>query len=187
MLDNAPQPLITESYRQMNRELHAEGKYGIAGSDRIPMIQGLAKQVKAQSILDYGSGGNRWLENGLGRLYDVRSYDPCIDGLEARPEPADVVACMDVLGHVEPDCLDAVLDDLLRCTGLMIMLIVETGRAKKFLPDGRNAHLIQQPLEWWMPKLMQRWHTRYLERHPRGFLYIGATYKDGHKTEIHLA
>lgn len=28
--------------------------------------------------------------------------------------------------------------------------------AKKVLPDGRNAHLIQESLAWWLPKLEAR-------------------------------
>lgn len=178
MLDNLPPALITDAYRQMNRDLHETGTFGVGSGDRVPMVKDLAKQIDAKTILDYGSGRNEWIRNGLGHRFDVRSHDPCVAGLERSPEPADIVVSFDVLGHVEPECLDAVLDDILRCTGRMCMLIIETGKAKKTLADGRNAHLIQQPLEWWLPKLMQRWHSRYIVRHPRGFLYIGATYKE---------
>ena len=172
--------LISDAYREMNRELHEAGGYGIAGGgrDRVPMVNDLAKQIDAKTILDYGCGRNEWLRTGLNYAYDLRSYDPCVSGLDAAPEPADIVACFDVLGHVEPECVDAVLDDLQRCTGRMIMLIIETGKAKKILSDGRNAHLIQEPVEWWMPKLMKRWHIRHFVRHARGFLFIAAAYKE---------
>ncbi len=87
-------------------------------------------------------------------------YDPAIEGLDDEPEPADLVVCGDVLEHIEPECLDAVLDDLKRCTVKAIFLTVATRPAKKTLSDGRNAHLIQQPAEWWLPKIMQRWELQ---------------------------
>jgi hypothetical protein len=44
----------------------------------------------------------------------------------------------------------------------------------KTLPDGRNAHLTQQPLEWWLPKLMSRWDTQTVQvAHENGFYFIG--------------
>jgi hypothetical protein len=33
---------------------------------------------------------------------------------------------------------------------------VHTGPAKKTLSDGRNAHINQQPMQWWLPKLWER-------------------------------
>jgi hypothetical protein len=33
----------------------------------------------------------------------------------------------------------------------------------KTLADGRNAHLIQEPPEWWLPKIMARWDLRLFQ------------------------
>jgi hypothetical protein len=51
---------------------------------------------------------------------------------------------------------------------------VHMGPALKTLPDGRNAHLIQEPVEWWLPKIMQRFdlHTFQMSSE-RGFYCIG--------------
>lgn len=67
-----------------------------------------------------------------------------------------MVVCIDVLEHIEPDCLEAVLDDLKRVTASFGIFTVATGPAKKVLADGRNAHLIQQDPEWWMMKIFAR-------------------------------
>jgi hypothetical protein len=37
------------------------------------------------------------------------------------------------------------------------------------LPDGRNAHLIQEPPEWWLPKLLERFDLYTFQRMPGGF------------------
>jgi 2-polyprenyl-3-methyl-5-hydroxy-6-metoxy-1,4-benzoquinol methylase len=69
--------------------------------------------------------------------------------MDAAPEPHDIVACTDVLEHIEPDCLDDVLKDIRRCTKKVAFLLIATRPAIKVLADGRNAHLIQQPYTWW--------------------------------------
>ena len=87
---------------------------------------------------------------------EVREYDPAIFGKDDPPEPADMVYCGDVLEHVEPECVDAVLDDLARVTGKIGLVQLSTQPALKILPDGRNTHLTIHPAEWWMTKLRQR-------------------------------
>jgi hypothetical protein len=74
-----------------------------------------------------------------------------------------------VLEHIEPELLDNVLDDLQRLTLRAAMCTVHTGAAVKFLPDGRNAHLIQQPPEWWLPKFEARFDVKTVNRLPEGF------------------
>ena len=51
------------------------------------------------------------------------------------------------------------LDDLKRVTARVGVYTIATGPAMKTLPDGRNAHLIQQGPEWWMPKLFARFRV----------------------------
>jgi hypothetical protein len=49
---------------------------------------------------------------------------------------------------------------------------VHTGPAKKILPDGRNAHLIQQPPSWWLPKFMERFELVQFRRMEMGFWIV---------------
>jgi len=67
-----------------------------------------------------------------------------------------MTVCCDVLEHIEPEFLDDVLDHLMELTDLILFCTINTGPAGKTLEDGRNAHLIQQPMEWWLPKLWER-------------------------------
>jgi hypothetical protein len=87
-----------------------------------------------------------------------------------------MVACIDVLEHIEPDLLDNVLDHLASLTELVLLATVHTGPASKVLSDGRNAHLIQQPMEWWLPKFMSRWDLQTCQVvSAHGFHIIGYT------------
>ncbi len=83
--------------------------------------------------------------------------DPCIPEYADPPPPCDLVYCGDVLEHVEPDCLNAVLNDLRRLTLKAVLLVICTGPAAKTLQDGRNAHLIQEGPRWWLDALDERW------------------------------
>jgi len=64
---------------------------------------------------------------------------------------------------------DAILDDLKRVTLGHGIFTVHTQAAMKVLPDGRNAHLIQQPPEWWLPKIIERFELVVFNRMSMGF------------------
>ena len=61
------------------------------------------------------------------------------------PQPADLVCCIDVLEHIEPEFLDSVIAELARITIKLGFFTIATGPATKTRADGGNAHLIQQP------------------------------------------
>lgn len=70
-----------------------------------------------------------------------------------------MVVCIDVLEHIEPECLDDVLDHIRMLTRKMAFLTVATTAARKEYADGRNTHLIQKPYEWWLPKIWSRFRV----------------------------
>jgi len=170
--------LITEEYRQQQKALHQTGNYGIAAEMYAPMVAALLKQAGLHQILDYGAGSKLSLiramraKEMIGREIEYSAYEPAVEELSESPEPAEMVVCLDVLEHIEPECLDAVLDDLKRVTVKMGVFTVATGPAKKILPDGRNAHLIQETAQWWLPKIMARFRLRRFEDEGNGFLVI---------------
>ena len=144
---------ITPEYLALNRELHARGNYGVSGARAAPTVLELADMLGTRDILDYGCG-QRLLERTLG--FPIHNYDPCIPGLDSPAQPADLVVCTDVLEHVEPACLDEVLDDLQNLTLKVALLVIANRPAKKTLADGRNAHLIQEGRDWWLARLAPR-------------------------------
>lgn len=169
--------LISQDYRELNRRLHSERPdYGVSGERWAAHIRRLADHAHTRDILDYGCG-KRTLEKALG--FQIRNYDPCISGVDAVPEPAELVVCGDVLEHIEPENLDDVLDDLKRVTSKWGFFVINTGPAKKFLADGRNAHLIQEKWEWWEPKITSRFGVVAHESHLKDVVIIVASLSSG--------
>ncbi len=167
--------LISEEYRKMQEELHLNPNYGVASVQYAPIVAEVLKQVKAPELLDYGAGKGRLgetLKTLLPNPPQIRHYDPARPEWAAVPQPAPFVACIDVLEHIEPELLDNVLDDLQRVTVGHGVFTVHTGPAVKVLADGRNAHLIQQPPAWWLPKFLSRFDLSVFQRMPQGFWIV---------------
>lgn len=116
-------------------------------------------RIGGGTVLDYGCGKGA-LKRALG--VPIAEYDPAVAEHAAAPSGANLVVCSDVLEHVEPDCLDAVLDHLQALTLRVGYFVIATRKAKKQLADGRNAHLIVEPGKWWMRKLEQRFEVRQI-------------------------
>lgn len=147
--------LISDAYRQLNRDLHAGGLYGRKGDKWLATVRDLIDRFQPDTILDYGCGQGA-LGRELGR--PIAEYDPAIEGKESLPEPANLVVCTDVIEHIEPELIDEVLDHLKLLTKKVLFAVISTRPANKFLADGRNAHLIVQPWEWWETKISLRFH-----------------------------
>ena len=129
---NKPE-LISAEYRDLNAQLHADNlAYGVGGGRHknlvMKLAENLSKDVKFLSILDYGCGKG-YLAKALD--FPIAEYDPAIPGKQDSPKPADLVCCLDVLEHIEPDHLDYVLNDIRRCTKRLALLIIHTGPALK--------------------------------------------------------
>ena len=153
---------ITPEYLAMQRTMHATTNYGTAGGVHAPRVFMAAAQLARKfgkcDVLDYGCGPGV-LFTAVRRCFpDVpavtyREYDPAIEGKDAEPAPADLVFCGDVLEHIEPECVDAVLHHLSDLTRHILIVSVSLVDAKKTLPDGRNAHISIHPANWWLSKL----------------------------------
>ena len=155
--------LISEEYRQMQADLHKDAHYGIASAMYAPLVDLVIAQNQIKELLDYGAGKCR-LKDSLTEYVKYYAYEPSNPDLAETPEPRELVCCIDVLEHIEPDCLDDVLDDLKRLVLKYGLFTIHTGPAMKILPDGRNAHLTQEPWSWWQDKLEERFKiVRVLE------------------------
>lgn len=183
--------LITPGYKEQNKSLHSDRPdYGAGGHKWAELVWQLAHKHKAESVLDFGAGKST-LHQALkqnepayrfrahycckehGWLKNWQNFDPAIEGLDEAPRPADLVVSTDCLEHVEPECLVAVLDEIRRCTNKAVLLVVATRPAKKTLPDGRNAHLVQEHMQWWFGHLITRFDVRHLEDLGGEFVFIG--------------
>jgi hypothetical protein len=170
-----PSSLISEEYRQMQQKLHENPGYGVASVHYAPLVAEVLQSTGVTELLDYGAGKGRLgitLREQLKQPLKIHHYDPAIPQWSAPPAPCGFVACIDVLEHIEPGLLDNVLDDLKRVTAGIGVFTVHTGAAVKVLSDGRNAHLIQQPPSWWLPRFMERFELVTFNRMPQGFWVV---------------
>ena len=165
---------ISDDYRNAQKQLHENPNYGVASLQYAPIVKEVIQQIGAKSISDYGAGKCRLRmklkELGL-RKFRYFPFDPAFPEY-GEPKEAELVCCIDVLEHVEPLYLDDVLIDLRRITTGHGFFTIHTGPAVKTLADGRNAHLIQNPTSWWLPKLCDHFEIMHLQRSPGGFWIV---------------
>ena len=176
--------LISEPYRQQQKALHDDHTkpYGVASATYAPIVAKIINNYEVQTLLDYGAGARLTLiktiseQRLVSRKFDYRAYEPAVEMYSKTPEPAEMVACIDVLEQIEPDLLDNVLDDLKRLTQRIGLFTVSTRPAMRVLSDGRNAHLIQESAEWWLPKFTDRFSLQTFQSQKDGFLVLVSPY-----------
>lgn len=174
--------LISEDYRKQQEMLHEKGNYGATSIAYAPLVTQIIDKLGVTHLLDYGCGAQTNLIKHIKPKHPItyQAYDPAVERFSSPPKPAEMVASIDVLEHIEPDYLDNVLDDLERLTEWVGIFSVCTSPAKKTLSDGRNAHLIQQPLAWWLPKFLDRFEIQTVQMvNDKQFYVIGYSLNNG--------
>lgn len=163
--NNAPASYrISDYYRAQLAQMHEEHTtFGSAGQLHAPRVfmaaAQLVRKVGKCDVLDYGAGKGRLVDAILAAFPDVpgityRNYEPAFGA--ADPEPAELVTCFDVLEHVEPECVQPVLEHLRDLTQWIGIFTISMRPAYKHLPDGRNAHICLHDKDWWLS-----WLRRY--------------------------
>jgi hypothetical protein len=172
---------ISDEYREQQSELHERTSetgviYGGAAKIYAPLVAQVIEKIEAQHVLDYGCGSTLQLPNALKGLikhrFTYQAYDPAVPKYASPPVPAELVVCIDVLEHIEEDRIDAVLDHLEELTEAVGVFTVATGPAHKVLADGRNAHILQRPPEWWLPRLMCRFDLQTFQAMGPSAFYV---------------
>jgi 2-polyprenyl-3-methyl-5-hydroxy-6-metoxy-1,4-benzoquinol methylase len=161
--------LISDEVRMMCTAMHAvkKDKWGNDGHKRGDIVLEFINELQVKSVLDYGCGrgtlakrlGNGGKKiKGLHWMGPVYEYDPALPK-KSVARAADLVVCTDVLEHVEPNRLHVVLAHMHGLARRGLFLLISTREANKVMPDGRNAHLIVQPAEWWLLTLGNAGYT----------------------------
>ena len=150
--------LISEEHRSAETRRHiSDPEYGGEAIAWAQQISTIINAIQCDTALDYGAGKgelHRHLE--LDHRVAVHLYDPAIPAISHAPEPQEIVLCINVLDHVEEASIDAVLDDLKRCTQRTIFMVLNEDR----------------PMEWWLPKVMERFSIQSLVRSTEDFYII---------------
>src|SRR5688572_28699413 len=110
--------LISDEYLQQQKVLHAAPRgYGGSGHKHAKTVIAYARELRGCSILDYGCGQATLAKEidrttGNSGEFILLNYDPAVPEYANGKRIADLVVCTDVLEHIEPDKLHAVLDDI---------------------------------------------------------------------------
>jgi len=158
--------VISTAQRRLNAALHqTDNNFGNRG-DGAGLARRLPTALKrmnelgiCRSVLDYGTGKGalvRRLKDELPAEVQVEGYDPAMPDFSIKPQkPKDIVLCLDVLEHIEMSSIDAVLRDIHSLTNQFCYLVIDLQPAVKKLADGRNAHILLAPPEWWVSRVAQ--------------------------------
>lgn len=171
--------MISAQYKELLSKTHKEDdSWGTSASYYADHVTSIINALNITDMLDYGAGKGVLAKSiAPDHKVWVSEYDPCIEDISEPPIPHEFVVCADVLEHIEREHLFAVLNDLQRVTKNIGVFYIATEAAIKILPDGRNAHLIQESLEWWLPKIMKRFSLQSLSRTGSGFFVVVKPYE----------
>lgn len=144
--------MISKDLKKIYQDIHRDTPFGKRA--KIPdYLKDFIKDRQPKSILDFGCGkGN--LVKTLKETYPsllVSGYDPANPEFDTPLPDVDMLVSTDVLEHIEPEIINDVISMLASKARYQYHLI-SCAPAKLILPDGRNAHLIQESAEWWKDK-----------------------------------
>lgn len=164
--------LYTPEYAALQSKFHVERPdYGISGQRYSQQIFEMSQRLQTRDILDYGCG-KCTLAKSL--PFAIQNYDPFIPEHAARPHPADLVVCTDVMEHVEEAYVSSVIHDIYDLCKKAVFFQIATRPASKTLPDGRNAHITIKDINWWVDRLMYRFEVKSIMNMGGGFVAVMA-------------
>jgi hypothetical protein len=145
---------IIAGYKDALQERHKGSNWG---STAVKYSGGLIADVirprgYLQTALDYGCGKGT-LAQEFPQL-EWSEYDPGIPGKDTKPKGQfDLVTCTDVLEHVEPQCIDAVVAELAAYTGKVLVLDIACYPTGETFTDGpykgQDVHILVREPDWW--------------------------------------
>jgi hypothetical protein len=167
--------LVSNEYRALIEERHSkwDGMWGGHIDSKIKFIYKYALEYDCKSILDYGAGSRHFIK-GINTQYPnhsfiINEYEPGRKELAKDPPVSDMIVCLDVMEHIEPEKLDKVLEHINNKVNKIMYFNICTIASYGTFPNGQNLHLIIENKDWWIEKL-----SKYF------------TFKDLLSTETHI-
>jgi hypothetical protein len=148
--------MISDDYKKQIQELQSQKKWKSA-LVKYPDVKKFVNEYKPTSLLDYGcahGGLINQLKIDFPEINPLHGFDPGVTEFEIIKEKSyDCIVSNDVIEHFEPAFLDKTLQHMDTLFNRYAWFIIACYPAKKYLPDGRNAHLIIETPEWWITKI----------------------------------
>ena len=147
--------MINADYQQQIKAMHEGGKFN-NGAKQFKLVVPFLDQYRPTTLLDFGCGKGALIGEIQARYPGIKcwGYDPGHPEFARVPEQSfDAVISTDAIEHIEPehlaDTLRLIDSKIQRCAFFRIAC----HPAKKYLPDGRNCHLIVEEPAWWRQKI----------------------------------
>ena len=173
--------LISDSYKELLQKVHSDKKrqQGFGGKIKnVGKFLHFYHKWNPTSVLDYGCGKGQILQHFQQQFPNTEwyGYDPAVQEYSViNKNNYECVFCNDVLEHIEPENLSHVLTHIKVLATNYIWLRIDTQPARKFLEDGRNAHLILENKDWWLSKLSSIGNIEYSKLNSKGRLDVAIT------------
>lgn len=165
---------LAEVERDKYRRMWAEPCYhiGSPGERAVPLCLKSLPMQPGETVVDAGAGSGRGAVQLVNAGLDVTLLDFCHEAVEPPakdlpyidavlwelpPLSFDWVYCVDVLEHIPPTQVEAVLDGLARSStkgAFLQICCVEDGCGAAI---GETLHLTVHPPSWWKPFIEARW------------------------------
>lgn len=153
--------MFSKEYISQLQSLHKDASrpQGFGGKvKKLGEFHSFMTKWNPNTLLDYGCGKGQILAYLTERYPSTKctGYDPAVPIFnKLSGQKFECVFSNDVLEHIEPNFLSEVLLHIDAIASKYVWLRIDTMPARKSLPDGRNAHLIQESDGWWYNTIEQ--------------------------------
>jgi len=162
---------INPDYQSQIQHMHESGKFN-NGAKQVKLVRPFLEQYKPRTLLDYGCGKGALIEQ-ISLEYPgtiCQGYDPGSPQFWDMPSGTfDAVISTDALEHIEPEYLSATLKLMFGKMERCGFFRIACHPAKKYLPDGRNCHLIVESPDWWRQQVQQATNAEIVWEHVEEF------------------
>jgi hypothetical protein len=149
--------MITDQYKKYLQTLNSNKKFSEKHFWYNDVKQFLLDHPLPNSVIDFGCSRGSLIEKikvDFPSIQIVDGYDPGYAKFEQKPVGQyEMLISTDVIEHIEPEFLDTTLSYIESLYKKTAWIIIACYPAKKYLPDGRNAHLIVESTDWWLDKI----------------------------------
>ena len=173
--------IYENSFNNPNYNLHEDNEF------RFQIVIGFIEKNKVDSLIDIGSGrGNviNLIKKNFPQIkitstdlikfhdFDVPFFeiDLCQKKSLERIEDKKftLLSCLDVMEHINRDCVDDVLDFFSRISDYSILTIANHSDVL----NGVELHLIQEDMSYWKPKIENKFHIIDYSEEYNGRLHL---------------
>lgn len=160
---------MENSFIEASKKLHTnDPRYGAASEYSNPKtmkfkltiptaIKATQKICPIQSLLDHGTGQGglvKTLNQEENLQINVQGYDPAVQAFAKKPTSKyDIVTSIDVLEHIGKPFIYSTLQEISSITQKFFFFCIDLLPASKKTSDGRNAHFLIAPSEWWINQI----------------------------------